>query len=142
MQRDSSGRDASRDDAQRNEGHEMADIEVLNTAALLNRLEGDEELLGELIDVFLADSKDLLLCVSDAVTSRDPPGLERAAHKLKGSVSIFCSRSATHSAQLMETMGRDQDLGRAREVLAQLKQQIETLEKALIELKGTTCPKS
>jgi len=120
----------------------MAENEVLNTADLLLRLEGDQELLGELIDVFVAEREGLLRGVSEAVTQQDAAGLERAAHKLKGSVSMFGSRIATQSCQLLETMGRDRDLSRAAEVFAQLKPQIETLEKALIELRGAACPKS
>ncbi len=123
-------------------GDEMTDVEVLNPAELLSRLEEDEELLVELIDVFLADSAEMLLCVSDAVSRQDAAGLDRAAHKLKGSVSIFCSRKATQSAQVLETMGRDQDLSRAPEIFAQLEQQVEMLKKAMLELKGTACPKS
>ncbi len=123
-------------------GNAMAENEVLNTADLLLRLEGDQELLGELIDVFVAEREGLLRGVSEAVTQQDAAGLERAAHKLKGSVSMFGSRIATQSCQLLETMGRDRDLSRAAEVFAQLKPQIETLEKALIELRGAACPKS
>jgi HPt (histidine-containing phosphotransfer) domain-containing protein len=123
-------------------GYEMPDIEVLNTAELLSRVEGDEELLAELIDVFLADSGEMLLCVSDALTRQDAAGVERAAHKVKGSVSIFCSRTATQTAQVLEAMGRDQDLSRAPEIFAQLERQVEMLKQAMIELKGTACPKS
>jgi len=120
----------------------MPDIEVLNTAELLSRLEGDEELLAELINIFLADSAEMLLCLSDALSRQDAAGLERAAHKVKGSVSIFCSRTATPTAQVLETMGRDHDLSHAREIFAQLEQQVEMLTKAMIKSKGTACPKS
>ena len=123
-------------------GDEMAESEVLNTAELLNRLDGDRELLAELIDVFLPDAEGMLQCVSEAVARQDATAVGRAAHKIKGSLSIFSSSAATETAQLLETMGRNQDLSLAREVLAQLEQQVERLKKALIELKETPCPKS
>jgi signal transduction histidine kinase/DNA-binding response OmpR family regulator len=117
-------------------------LEVVNKSEVLSRLGGDADLLRELIDIFLADSNALLKEVSDAVASQDPPRLERAAHKLKGTVSIFGSRAAIHAAQELETMGRDRNLSHAGEVFSQLKHQIEALEEALRELKQETCPES
>jgi two-component system, sensor histidine kinase and response regulator len=116
--------------------------EVVNKSEVLSRLDGDAELLRELIDMFLADSNSLLEHVSKAVISQDPAGLERAAHKLKGSVSIFGSQAAIQAAQDLETMGHDRDLPHAGEVFAQLKNQIAELEEALGELRQETCPES
>jgi HPt (histidine-containing phosphotransfer) domain-containing protein len=76
--------------------------------------------------------------VSDAVASQNPADLERAAHKLKGTVSIFGCRAAIEAAQALETMGRDQNLPQAEEVYLQLKTQIEALEEALSDLRQTT----
>jgi len=119
---------------------ETAANEVLDRAELLSRLEGDEQLLRELIDAFLDESGPLMQQVSDAVTSQDAAGLERTAHKLKGTVSIFGSRTATQAAQGLETMGRERDLRQGEEGWARLKEQMEALEKALVELRQETCP--
>jgi len=119
---------------------EIAANQVVNKAELLSRLDGDAQLLGELIEVFLADSGSLLQQVSDAVAGQDPVALERAGHKLSGMVSIFGSRPAMQSAVALETMGRNRDLPHAGEVLAQLKDQMEALEEALGGLRQETCP--
>ena len=121
---------------------EIAAKEVVNKAELLSQLDGDAQLLGELIEAFLGDSGSLLQQVSDAVTSQDPVALERAAHKLSGTVSIFGSRPAMQAARALETMGRNRNLPHAAEVLAQLKDQMEALEDALGELRQETCPNS
>jgi CheY-like chemotaxis protein len=126
---------------QKNTG-EVAAGQVVNKAELLSSLDGDAQLLGELIEVFLADSGSLLQQVSDAVASQDAAALERAAHKLSGMVSIFGSRPATQSAQALETMGRNRDLPHAGEVLAQLKDQMEALKEALSGLRQETCRSS
>jgi signal transduction histidine kinase/CheY-like chemotaxis protein/HPt (histidine-containing phosphotransfer) domain-containing protein len=121
---------------------EIAANKVVNSAELLRRLDGDAQLLGELIEIFLADSDSLVQQVSDAVTSQDPVALERAAHKLNGTVSIFGSRPVMQAALALETMGRDRDLPKAGEVLAQLKDQMEVLQEALGELRQEACPHS
>jgi signal transduction histidine kinase/DNA-binding response OmpR family regulator len=121
---------------------EIAANQVVNKAELLSRLDGDAQLLGELIEVFLADSGSLLQQVSDAVAGQDPVALERAAHKLSGTVSIFGSRPAMQSALALETMGRNRHLPHDGEVLAQLKSQMEALEEALGGLRQETCPTS
>jgi signal transduction histidine kinase/CheY-like chemotaxis protein len=115
---------------------------VLNKAEVLSRLDGDTELLRELIDMFLADSKSLLAHVSDAVTRQEPDGLERAAHKLKGTVSIFGGQAAMKAAQQLETMGRERDLSHAGETYPELKRHIEALEEALSELRLEACPEA
>jgi signal transduction histidine kinase/CheY-like chemotaxis protein len=116
----------------------VIDNEVMNKSEVLNRLEGDEQLLGELIDVFLTDSGYLLHQVSDAVTARDAAALEHAAHKLKGTVSIFGSLATTQAAQALETMGHDRDLYNAGEVFAELEEKMALLTEALVELRQET----
>ena len=121
---------------------EIAAKAVVNKAELLSQLDGDAQLLGELIEVFLGDSGSLLQQVSDAVSCQDPVALERAAHKLSGTVSIFGSRPAMQAARALETMGRNRNLPHAAEVLVELKDQMEALEEGLGELRQETCPKS
>jgi signal transduction histidine kinase/CheY-like chemotaxis protein/HPt (histidine-containing phosphotransfer) domain-containing protein len=113
---------------------------IVNKVELLSRLDGDAQLLGQLIEIFLADSDSLLERVSNAVTSRDAFAVERAAHKLSGTVSIFGSRPAMQAAMALETMGRDRNLLHAEEVLVRLKDQMRALEEALGELRQETCP--
>ena len=121
---------------------EIMQEELMNKSELLSRLEGDEQLLRELIDTFFAESGLLLQHVSEAVANHDGLGLDRAAHKLKGTVSIFGSPAATQAADALETMGRDRDLRGAEEVLADLKVQMDALERALDEMRQETCPES
>jgi signal transduction histidine kinase/CheY-like chemotaxis protein/HPt (histidine-containing phosphotransfer) domain-containing protein len=119
---------------------DIAANEMLNKTELLSRLDGDAQLLRELIEIFLADSHSLLQQVSDAVTSRDPDALQRAAHKLSGTVSIFGSQPVMRTAVTLETMGGDR--AHAGEVLTQLKDQMKELEAALGEMMQETCPRS
>lgn len=108
---------------------------MVDKSELLSQLEGDEQLLRELIDTFFAESGSLLQHVLDAVSSRDAVALNHAAHKLKGTVSIFGCQPASAAAAVLETMGRNGDLTRAEDAGAQLKQQMEALEAALRQLR-------
>ena len=108
---------------------------AINEAELLARLEGDEELLQELIDAFFAESGESLQQVLDAVSRTDAPGLDRAAHKLKGTVSLFGGEEATQSALVLETMGRTGNLDQAEASSRQLQGLMEALGKALAELR-------
>jgi signal transduction histidine kinase/CheY-like chemotaxis protein/HPt (histidine-containing phosphotransfer) domain-containing protein len=121
---------------------ERMEGESMDKAELLSRMDGDEQLLREIIEVFLEDSGPLLHEVSEAVIAKKPANLERAAHKLKGSASIFGSPMVAQSAQSLETMGRNQDLSQAEEALAQLQQHMAVMLKDLAELRQQTCQES
>ncbi|MGA8067629.1 MAG: DUF4381 family protein [Terriglobales bacterium] len=114
--------------------------EVIDKAELLNKLEGDEELLRELIDIFFEESGVLLEQISDAVTKRDAAGLHRAAHKLKGTVSTFGGSSATRAALALEMMGRNGELDHAEAGFMELRERMKALERALAEMREESCP--
>jgi HPt (histidine-containing phosphotransfer) domain-containing protein len=68
--------------------------------------EGDDDLLGELIDLFLEDSPGRIDGMRDAISREDWPSLASWAHSLKGSCG---SLGALHMAELcahLERLGR------------------------------------
>src|SRR5436190_507068 len=69
--------------------------------------EGDDDLLGELIDLFLEDSPGRIAGMRDAIAREDWPALASWAHGLKGSCG---SLGAMHMAELCARLER---LGRA-----------------------------
>jgi CheY-like chemotaxis protein len=109
--------------------------EVLDSAATLSRVEGDTELLAEMVRLFLEDCPRLISAVREALTRRDPQALQRAAHTLKGSVANFAAQSAFEAALRLEMMGRQGDLREAEEAYVALQQEIERLEPALADLR-------
>jgi CheY-like chemotaxis protein/HPt (histidine-containing phosphotransfer) domain-containing protein len=124
------------------EAREGAIDVAFDKAELLSRLEGDEELLLELIDTFFEESGPLLELVADAVARQDAEALHTAAHKLKGTLHTFGARAAGRTAEALETMGRNRDLQKPAEVLTQLRGQVKALGKELAEWKGEKCPQS
>jgi len=69
--------------------------------------EGEDDLLVELIDLFLQDAPGRIAAIRSAVESRDWIGVAERAHSLKGScASLGAVQMATLCARL-ETVGRD-----------------------------------
>jgi len=100
---------------------------------VLDRVDGDRELLSELAELFLQDCANQLSAVKDAVTTGDPETLERAAHRLKGSVGDLGAKPAVEAVLTLETMGSDGDLTNAAQAYADLEARIEELMHALTE---------
>jgi PAS domain S-box-containing protein len=101
---------------------------------------GDEGLLQELAQVFLADCPRLLADLRGALERGEAARLKLAAHTLKGSLFSLAARPAAQAAQQLEILARDGDLGRARPVVAALDQELERLRPALVALAGRPAP--
>ena len=71
--------------------------EHFDRASLLERVEGDQELLAEMVQLFVDDAPRLLDAMNLALQQGDMTALERLAHSLKGAASNL-SASVTMSA--------------------------------------------
>ena len=108
--------------------------EPIDTVSALARVEGDVQLLEEMVALFLEDLPEMLTNLREAVTGGDAGALERAAHKLKGSVGIFAAQPAFEGALRLENIGRAGDLTEAEPVYHALLQEIERLKPAFADL--------
>jgi two-component system sensor histidine kinase/response regulator len=79
---------------------------VFDRAATLERVGGDEELLGQIARLFVAECPQRLQEIEEAISRQDAQALERSAHKFRGMVSNFCASSAVSTAAELEAMGR------------------------------------
>lgn len=107
---------------------------VIDRDALLNELDGDEELLSELVETMKAEMPKLLHEVRVAVEAGDAALMGRAAHTLKGAVSNFGARAAADAALALERMGRSGSLDGASEALAVLDTEMARMARALESL--------
>jgi PAS domain S-box-containing protein len=105
-------------------------------AETLARVGGDAALLREVAGIFCHDAPNLLAAIQTQIEKQDAAGLERAAHALKGSASNFGARAVADAARTLETMGRERDLSRAREVFDRLALEMERLIQALADVAG------
>jgi HPt (histidine-containing phosphotransfer) domain-containing protein len=82
-------------------------LDLTAIEALRGLDEGDEDLLGELIDLFMDEAPGRIAGMRDAIAREDWPALSSWAHSLKGSCG---SLGALHMADLcgrLESHGRN-----------------------------------
>lgn len=101
---------------------------VIDTTAVLDRVDGDREFLSELIGIFLTESPRLLSDIRNAVTLGDRTALELWAHSLKGSAGNFAAGTVFELSQRLEQMGRTGDLSRSDEAFAALERELDRLK--------------
>jgi CheY-like chemotaxis protein len=114
-------------------GHEQSSqgSEVIDYAKLLARVEGDEEFLQEMADLFLERYPIDLADIRSAINRDDPIALNEAAHKLKGAAASLQAEAVSKAAFILEKIGRDGNLAEARAALNVLEREMERLEEAL-----------
>jgi PAS domain S-box-containing protein len=93
------------------------------------RLGGDARLLGELIEMFLADCPRMVSEVRSAIDAKDTEALRQAAHALKGSVANFAATPAVDAARRLERMGKDGDLSGAEAAFRELHAALDAFRK-------------
>ena len=107
---------------------------ALDEPALLDRLNGDEHLLRELIEVFEADCPRMQESIKNAIAAGDTSALRIAAHKLKGSVANFSAHEAHAAALRLENLARQQNLRATPGAAAALDKELNRLKRALRDL--------
>lgn len=95
--------------------------------ALWKRVEGDPELLRGLIAVFETEYPAMLASAARAIENQDATQLERAAHKIKGTMLQFSAGTAATAAFELEQLGKSGMLTGARATLERLKREVEWL---------------
>ena len=84
----------------------MANVHTAELCAvLLSRVDGDEEVFGELCDIFLDDAPKRLADIRTALEARDAKGVRAAAHAFKGAASVFGATGIVDAARRLEQMG-------------------------------------
>ena len=104
---------------------------AFDSEEFLARLDGDEGLAVEMIEIFAAESAGMLTTLRTAVDANDASAVQRSAHNLKGSVSVFGGRPATRAALALEGMGREGSLSGGRAAMATLEREVHRLNRAL-----------
>jgi CheY-like chemotaxis protein len=108
--------------------------EVFDRAAALARINGDEEFLRELAQVFLETYPSVLKQIEEALAGGDAERLAKAAHTLKGSVSHLSAKPVFDQARRLELLGRGSDLAEASAALLDLQTEIQRLHQTLAKV--------
>jgi signal transduction histidine kinase/DNA-binding response OmpR family regulator/HPt (histidine-containing phosphotransfer) domain-containing protein len=103
----------------------------LDWEGALKNLEGDEELLLELADMFLEQCPPTMAAIEDAISKQAAQELQRAAHSLKGSARVIGGSAAAAAALQLENIGRDAQLEAAASAFRALEVKVAELKEKL-----------
>ena len=112
----------------------MSIDDYINIRELRERLDGDIDLLKELVEIFAEDVPNLLDNIEDAIKKDDAELLRKTTHKLKGSISNFSPKKSYDYIIELENIAKTKELSKAKIVLNQLKVEIDYLVNSLTEL--------
>ena len=101
--------------------------EVFDASAALRNVEGDAELLAEIVKIFAAETPNLMQEMREAIVARNNKGLERAAHTLSGSASSIGAKRISFGAKKLEQIARENSTAGAEQDLALLEREFEQL---------------
>jgi two-component system sensor histidine kinase/response regulator len=101
--------------------------EIFDKDRVMEQVDGDVELLMEMVELFTSGYPELLSNIKNAVTKKDSNLLGRNAHTLKGSVGNFAADSVYDAALSLEIMGHNNDMSHAEEAYIKLVKEIEKL---------------
>ena len=99
--------------------------------ALWNRVHGDVTLLRELVDLFAAEVPGMLARIEKAIKHGSPSDLEKASHKIKGSMLQFSAHAAANIALKLEESGKIGSMAGTGNLLQNLRQEISELQQTL-----------
>ena len=100
---------------------------VLDTAALLGRVEGDRDLLEELVQLFTQECPANMVAIRQAQDERDAHLLERLAHTLKGASANLGAQRVFASASELEAHALAEDWNHAGESIETLQTELSRL---------------
>jgi hypothetical protein len=106
----------------------------LDETEILARLDGDCQLLADLCDMSLVELPRMLKPLAEAVRTGDAYAVHRAAHCLKGSLSVFGPGPHIEASQALEEMALNRDLSRSTEVLSRLESHLDEFTVAVAAL--------
>jgi HPt (histidine-containing phosphotransfer) domain-containing protein len=104
--------------------------------ALWERVDGDAELLRELVELFLKECPGLLRNIAAAIEQRSFDDVRHLSHKLKGSALQLSGSGVAALAGSLEQMGEKKSLQGADRVFSDLQQKAAALAQSLQSLAG------
>ena len=108
-----------------------AESTVWRKDELLNRLLGDEEMTGEILEAFLEDIPAEMDALAAAVAVGNAPTVELLAHTIKGAAANVGGEALRSAAFGMETAAKKDDLSGAQPLLKSMRQEFELLKAAI-----------
>ena len=106
-------------------------LPALNWTEAVRRVDGDDQLLGEMAGLFLNTYPDQFAKIAEAIDNSDAGSLEIHAHTLKGTARVFCAEGVVAAAAKLERLGEKQEWAPALDCLAGLRSELSRMRPAL-----------
>lgn len=100
---------------------------VMNLAEAMGNLDGDAELLQEIVTLFVQTGPAQLATLAGAVEAGAVKDVAIQAHGLKGAASNFCARKFVASAFALENLAKGGTLAGAGALLAAMRENLAEL---------------
>jgi HPt (histidine-containing phosphotransfer) domain-containing protein len=109
-------------------------LKTLDPHLLLRNVDGDPELLAQVVTLFFESCGEILASIRNAVTESDGEALSKSAHQLRGALANVGALVATEVAAELELLGREGSLAGSEATLRSLELELEKVGPALAEL--------
>ena len=109
----------------------MANEQVLDREAALERLGGDDELYQDILAIFMEDTPEQLTVLAAAIAERNEAVMVRQAHSVKGSALNIGADQMANTAARMEVAARAGDLDEVTALMASIQSQLDAVKLAL-----------
>jgi HPt (histidine-containing phosphotransfer) domain-containing protein len=106
-------------------------MEIFDRQALLQRVDGDQELLEELVHIFLDHTPRQLHGLRQALEAGDASALQEQAHSIKGAAASLSAEAVRQAAGNLESAGKNQNLEEAPAFLEALTQEFARFQEVL-----------
>ena len=108
----------------------------LDVTAMRRQLGDDDELISDVIALFLSDYPGRLQALKEALDARDVGDVRTAAHTLKGSASTFSASRVVSTAAALEIASQLEDFAVISGYVDDLTAEVEQLAEALRMCQG------
>jgi two-component system sensor histidine kinase/response regulator len=110
----------------------------LDTAELLERVQGDRGLLAEIVQLFESGLPAILQGLRESIAREDATEIARTAHTLKGSVGNFGRGGAFRAVEEMESFAKESDMARTTKAFVLVESELKELLAALAPFRTAT----
>ena len=104
---------------------------TFNLKAMLERLMGDQDLAGSVIDGFLEDVPGQVLNLLRMLEAGDARGAERQAHSIRGASGVLSAERLSDTAQQIEIRARAGNIAEAAAFTSELEERLKELTSVL-----------
>jgi signal transduction histidine kinase/CheY-like chemotaxis protein len=115
---------------------QSAKLTTLDFKQMLEQLGGDENLLQEVIEIFVDQAPTHVETLRRALTQGDAGMVEKTAHSMKGELGYLGISEVTQKARILEELGRKHDLEQAARVFVSFEREISGIVSAMKRTKS------